>query len=186
MATSIATIFHTKSRMHRILRPRRPHFERAAGLSRELRPATGGSSSFDMMLSPFVSEHQTGLSGVTLSETGSGKAPPSHRDRPLTRGDPYPAAPPSRPLPEDDAAAPVRRRDHTSLQAPLDAASTWCLPGRPPHLDQSSLSVKRCSLRANTRSAHRCCPVPVGERPFPRRRPPVSGEPSPPKLPRAP
>jgi len=34
--------------MHRILRPRRLHFEHAAGFSRQLDPATGGSLSCDI------------------------------------------------------------------------------------------------------------------------------------------
>ena len=130
--------------MRRILRPRRLHFERATGFSRELDPATGGSLPRGISES-FHLRAPDPMSGVTLSETGSGQAPPSHRDRPLTQGDPYRAPSPCRPMPGDDAAAPTRRRDH-GLQASRDAACAWCLPGRPTDIVGCSLGVKVCSL----------------------------------------
>ena len=142
----IATTFQTVSRMYRILLPRLLHLERGERFTRELRPATGGSSTF--MAESFISEHQTGLSGVTLSETGSGKAPLSHRDRPFARGDPYRLRH-RRPLRE--TARPYRQEEETSVsKRQYDAAYAWCLPGRTQYMDWSSLRVKGCSPVVNT------------------------------------
>ncbi|MEE9926051.1 hypothetical protein [Brucella intermedia] len=64
------------------------------------------------MAESFFSEHQTELSGVTLSKKGSDEAPLSHRDRLLTQGDPYLPAAAVRPIPGASVAAPIRGRDH--------------------------------------------------------------------------
>ena len=106
MTTTNANTFHTESRMRRILRPRRLHFEPPQVLREDFARRPGGSSSCDISES-FHLRALGPMPSVTLSETGSGEVPLSHRDRPFALGDPYRASPPSHRYRE----APLRRQE---------------------------------------------------------------------------